>query len=115
MPNYKISELHIIVVRGDDIDINIALLDSVGANVPSSTFTSAKCQVRKSRNEDPIYTFDTSDNSIVITDGNLQLVQGNQGEGPGIYSADIEFVLSATSQRVTPIKIRWEVLDDATL
>jgi hypothetical protein len=115
MGSYKIWELEIETVRNDTDSVNISLTDVNDIDVPASTFSSAKCQIRKSRNKDAIFTFDTADSSMLLTDGNIELVFTANNAKPGIYYGDIEFILASNSKKVTPISITWNIEDDYTI
>jgi len=116
MAQWQQYNLDITMYRNDTLDIDIAFTDSNDANVPASAFASARCQVRKSRSSSPILTFLTSDGSMVLTDGNINLNKavGSTDLQEGINIYDIEFTLASTSQIVTPIKGQWTITDDRT-
>lgn len=115
MASYKIWELNITSTRGDTGSINIEFVDSEDNPIPTGTFLSGKCDVRKSRNQDPIFTFDTSDSSMILTNGNIELIFATNTAQPGKYYGDIEFVVASDSTTVTPIHIKWKIEDDSTI
>ena len=116
MAQYKKFRLDLEIVRNDTINIDIEFTDLAGADIPADTFTSAKCMVRKSRGQNPILTFDTSDTTIVLTDGNINLnnPEANTNIKEQRYSYDIEFILASNGQVTTPIGGYLYVLNDET-
>lgn len=116
MAQYQKFRLDLEIVRNDTINLDIAFTDEAGTDIPAATFASAKCMVRKSRGQDPVLTFDTSDTTIVLTDGNINLnssetltdIKGQK------YSYDIEFVLASNSQVITPIGGQFDISNDDT-
>ncbi len=110
---WDLQELDIDIVRNDTIDIDIQLVDIAGNDVPASTFASGLCQVRKKRNKAPILTFDTTDTSMVISDGNINL-NGGDSDQQEDYIYDIQLTLPS-GQVVTPIGGKWTFIDDVTL
>ena len=116
MAQYKKFRLDLEIVRNDTINIDIEFTDEAGADIPADTFTSAKCMVRKSRGQNPILTFDTSDTTIVLTDGNINLnnPETNTDIKEQRYSYDIQFVLADNNQVITPIAGYVYISNDST-
>lgn len=116
MAQWKQYNLDITMYRNDTLSIDIVFTDVNGDPVPASAFASAICQVRKSRGDTPVLTFDTADASMVLTDGNINLnkVAASTDIVGAKYIYDIEFTLATTSQIVTPISGQWTITDDRT-
>ena len=116
MAQWQQYSLDITMYRNDTLDLDIAFTDVNDADVPASAFSSARCQVRSSRGDSPVLTFQTSDGSMVLTDGNINLNKSTASTdiSGGKYIYDIEFTLVTTSQVVTPIVGQWTITDDRT-
>lgn len=116
MAQWQQYNLEITMYRNDTLDIDITFTDSNDDDVPAAAFTSARCQVRASRGDTPVLTFLTSDGSMVLTDGNINLnkLVASTDIPSGKYIYDIEFTLASTSQVVTPIVGQWIISNDRT-
>lgn len=114
MAQYTINYINLEVVKGDSININIAFVDASDANVAASLFTSGKCQVRRSRGQDVLISFDTALTTLVLTDGNINLNAPATTINGGKYIYDIELVMT-TGQVTTPIKGAFNVISDVTI
>lgn len=116
MAQWQQYNLDISMYRNDTLSIDIEFTDANDDPVPASAFASARCQVRKSRGDTPELIFLTSDGSMVLTDGNINLnkTAASTDIVGGKYIYDIEFTLASTSQVVTPIVGQWIISDDRT-
>lgn len=116
MAQWQQYNLDLSMYRNDTLSIDIEFTDANDLDVPASAFASARCQVRKSRGDSPVLSFTTTDGSIVLTDGNINLNKtiANTDIAGGKYIYDIEFTLASTSQVVTAIVGQWIINDDRT-
>ena len=117
MAQFQKYRLDLEIVRNDTINIDIEFTDINEVPIPAARFVSAKCMVRKSRGQNPILTFDTSDTTIVLTDGNINLNSSETlTDEPGKkYLYDIEFILVAgEGQVVTAIGGDFNISNDVT-
>jgi hypothetical protein len=117
MAQYETYNLDLLIKRNDTLSIDITFVDDDEVNVPASTFSSGRCQIRKSRNQSPILSFDTTSGAMVITDGNINLnkTAAEMDIKEGIYIYDIELTMTTGSQVVTAISGLCTISDDITI